>query len=161
MADEYRVRGGVGPPLPGTVSPAGVDGRSEWVPVRRGADLLDVLSGRLGSEVEPHHVALAVLAPLAAALAGAPLASLLAHLPAATGVELAAAADESSGVRPATGAGDYLVEVARLVQQPPWRAAATVRAVFASARAVLTPEELEAIAAQLPRDLVEAFRKAS
>jgi uncharacterized protein (DUF2267 family) len=161
MTDEYRVRGGVGPPLPGIVGPAGVDGRTEWVPVRRGADLLDVLSARLGSESEPHHVALAVLAPLAAALEGAPLGSLVAHLPPATGRELAAAADPDSGVVPATGSGDHRIEVARLVKQPPWRADATIRAVFASVREVVTGEEFEAIAARLPRDLAEVFRHAT
>jgi uncharacterized protein (DUF2267 family) len=161
MDDEYRVRGGVGPPLPGTVGPAGVDGRTEWVPVRPGADLLDALHARLGSDSEPHHVALAVLAPLAAALEGAPLGSLLAHLPVATARELAAAADPRSGVRPATGSGDHLAEVARLVQQPPWRAAATVHAVFASVRQVLTGEESEAIAARLPADLAELLRRAA
>lgn len=160
MADGYRVRGGVSGAIPGVVGPAGIDGRWEWVPVRHGVDLVDVLAARLGSDVNPHIVAFGVLAPLARALDGMPLGVLVAHLPLDLGLELARAAELHSGVRPATGSGDHVEEVARLIQQPPWRAAATIGAVFASVHEVLAPEEIEAIAARLPQDLAAGFRGA-
>jgi hypothetical protein len=158
---DYRVRGGVGPPLPGVVGPADLDATVEWVPVRRTSELLDVLAARLGSEVDLHKIVLGVLAPLAQALDGAPLAALLGHLPLWVGRELAAG-DAALGarVRPATGAGDYLLEVSRLIQHPPPRAATYVRAVFAAARAVLSREEAEAIAARLAPDLAVLWRAA-
>lgn len=163
MADRYTVRGGVGPALPGTVSPGEVDGRTEWVPVGGGPEgLLGALAPRLGSGVDAHRLVLGVLAPLAHALDGPPLAALLAHLPPAIAGELAAGGATFGGrVRRPSGAGDYLLEVARLVQQPPWRAATAVRAVFAAARAVLAGEDLEAIAARLPPDLADLVRTAS
>jgi uncharacterized protein (DUF2267 family) len=161
MSDAYRVRGGVGPPLPGVVGPADLDGRVEWVPVRRSRDLLDELAARLGSEVDLHKVVLAVFLPLRADLDGAPLGALLAHLPLSLGGQLAAGgAAVGTRVPSPAGPGDYLVHVARLVQQPPWRAATCVRAVFAAARAVLAAEDAEAIAARLPGGLADLWRGA-
>jgi uncharacterized protein (DUF2267 family) len=162
MGDGYRVRGGVGPELPGIVGPADLDATAEWVPVRRRtSELLDVLAARLGSEVDLHKIVLGVLAPLAPALDGAPLAALLAHLPQWVGGELAAGgAAVGAAIRPPTGAGDYVLEVARLILHPPPRAATYVRAVFAAARAVLSHEESDAIAARLPHDLAELWRTA-
>lgn len=161
MDDGYRVRGGVGPPLPGIVGPADLDGRAEWVPVRPAADLLDAVAARLGSEVDLHKIVLGVLAPLCPALDGAPLGALLAHLPLPLARELGQR-DIALGarVRAPRGAGDYVVEVARLVQQPPARAATYARAVVAAVRGVLTPAEAEAIAARLPADLAELWRTA-
>jgi uncharacterized protein (DUF2267 family) len=161
MGDGYRVRGGVGPPLPGVVGPADLDATAEWVPVRRTAELLDLVAARLGSEVDLHKIVLGVLAPLADALDGAPLATLLAHLPPWFAGELAAGgAAVGAPIRTPTGANDYVLEVSRLILQPPPRAATYVRAVFAAARAVLAEEELEAIAARLPPDLAERWRTA-
>jgi hypothetical protein len=161
MGEGYRVRGGVGPPLPGIVGPADLDGRVEWVPVAKAGELLDVLAGRLGSEVDLHRVVLGVLAPLRSALDGPPLGALVARLPLSLARELAAG-DEALGakVRSPAGAGDYVLEVSRLILHPPWRAATYVRAVFAAARAVLAPEGSDAIAARLPPDLAELWRTA-
>ncbi len=163
MSDVYRVTGGVGPALPGLVGPAGVDGRAEWVPVvRYGADLLEILEARLGSEVDVHKIVLGVLAPLVPALDGAPLGALVARLPLSLARELAQA-DVALGarVRAPRGAGDYVVEVGRLVQHPPPRAATFIRATFAAARRVLSRAESEEIAARLPADLAELWRTAT
>jgi uncharacterized protein (DUF2267 family) len=162
MGEGYRVRGGVGPQLPGVVGPADLDGRVEWVPVARTGELLDALAARLGSEVDLHKVVLAVLAPLRSALDGPPLGAIVARLPLPLARELAAG-DLALGakVRSPAGAGDYLLEVSRLILHPPWRAATYVRAVFAAARAVLAPEDAEEIAARLPPDLAEPWRSAS
>lgn len=162
MSDDYRVRGGIGPPLPGIVGPADLDGRAEWVPVvRQTRELLEVLSARLGSEVDLHKVVLGVLSPLRAALDGAPLGALLAHLPLPLAREMAAGGVAvGDRIRSPSGAGDYLLEVSRLILHPPWRAATYVRAVFAAARAVLSREESDAIAARLPADLGELWRTA-
>lgn len=161
MPDEYRVSGGVGGALPGLVGPAGLDGRAEWVPVPRGADLLERLEARLGSDVDHRKILLGVLAPLCPALDGAPLGAVVSHLPLWLARELA---DPGSAlndrVRAPRGAGDYLLEVGRLILHPPERAATYVRAVFAAARAVLSRAEAEAIAARLPADLAELWRGA-
>jgi uncharacterized protein (DUF2267 family) len=154
----YAVRGAVGPQLPGIIGPADLDGRVEWVPVRRTGELLDVLAARLGSEVDVHKIVLGVLAPLASALDGAPLGSLLAHLPLSIARELAAGAIAvGAPIRGPTGAGDYALEVASLIQHPPWRAATYVRAVFATARSLLSRAEADAIAARLPHDVAELW----
>jgi uncharacterized protein (DUF2267 family) len=162
MSDDYRVRGGVGPPLPGLVGPADLDARVEWVPVGRGHRLLDEVEARLGSEVDVDKVVRGVLMPLCPALDGPPLAALLAHLPLSLARELAVGGP-AVGMRvvPPTGAGDYLLEVSRLIQNPPWRAATYVRAVFASARAALAPDEVAAIAARLPPDLAALWQAAT
>jgi uncharacterized protein (DUF2267 family) len=158
---EYRVRGGVGPPLPGIVGPADLDGRVEWVPVRHGQELIEVLAARLGSEVDPEKVVLAVFLPLRDALDGPVLEALVAHLPLSLAGQLAAGgAAVGARVRPPSGAGDYLLEVSRLILQPPWRAATYIRAAFAAAQAVLQPEQREAIAARLPADLADLWRSA-
>jgi hypothetical protein len=161
MPGDGRFRGGVGPPLPGIVGPAEVDGRAEWVPVQRDAGLLEALAARLGSEVDLHRVVLAVLAPLCSALDGAPLGALLAHLSLPLARELGAPALAlGARVRAPGGAGDYLLEVSRLALHPPAQAATYVRAVFAAARDVLRPAEAQAIAARLPGDLAELWRTA-
>jgi hypothetical protein len=162
MGDDYRVSGGVGPHLPGIVGPAELDGRAGWVPVPRGADLLDLVSARLGSEVDVRKVVLGVLAPLCPALDGAPLGAVVAHLPLSLARELAQH-DVALGarVRAPTGAGDYLLEVSRLVLQPPRRAATYARLVFAAARRVLTRAEADAVAARLPGDLADLWRSAT
>jgi uncharacterized protein (DUF2267 family) len=161
MGESYRVRGGVGPALPGIVGPADLDGRAEWVPIARGGDLLDVLAARLGSEVDLHKIVLGVIAPLRTALEGPPLQALLATVPLslARGV-VAGDAALGARVQAPAGAADYVREAARLIQHPPWRAATYVRAVFAAARAALRPEDAGAIAARLPRDLAELWEAA-
>lgn len=161
MSDGYRVRGGVGPALPGIIGPADLDGRAEWVPVRRTPELLDALAARLGSEVDLHKIVLGVLCPLRAALDGAPLGALLAHLPLSLAREIAVGDAALGGrVRSPTGAGDYLLEVSRLILHPPRRAATYVGAVFGAARAVLAHDEWDEIASRLPRDLAELWRTA-
>jgi uncharacterized protein (DUF2267 family) len=161
MDDGYRVAGGVGPALPGIVGPAQVDGRMEWVPVPRAPDLLDMVEARLGSEGDLHRVVLGVLAPLRPALEGRPLASLLARLPLSLARELAAGdAALGEAVRAPASAKEYVLEVSRLVLQPPWRAAPLARAVLAAARAALPAEEAQAIAARLPPDLAELWTAA-
>lgn len=158
---DYRVRGGVGPFLPGLVGPGEVDGRAEWVPVRPGAELLEAVEARLGSAADVHKIVLGVLAPLVSTLDGAPLAALLRHLPLSLAGELAEP-DLALGtpVRAPRGAGDYVLEVARLVLHPPERAATFVRAVFAAARARLGRGDAEAVAARLPGDLADLWRSA-
>ncbi len=147
--------------LPGLVGPAGLDGRAEWVPVPPGADLLERLEARLGSEADVRKIVLGVLAPLRPALEGAPLGALVARLPLWLARELAQPDFALNvRVRAPRGAGDYLVEVSRLVLLPPARAATYVRAVFAAARAVLARADSEAIAARLPPELAELWRSA-
>jgi uncharacterized protein (DUF2267 family) len=46
------------------------------------------------------------------------------------------------------------------VLHPPRRAAEYVRAVFAAAKAVLPPEDAQAIAARLPPDIADLWRAA-
>jgi uncharacterized protein (DUF2267 family) len=161
MDGGYRVRGGVGPPLPGIVGPAELDGRSDWVEVERERDLLGAVSARLGSEVDLHKVVLGVLAPLCPALDGAPLGALVAQLPLSLGRELVQR-DVATGarLRAPRGAADYLLEVARLIQHPPARAVTYVRAVFAAARKALPREHADEIARRLPPDLAELWRTA-
>lgn len=161
MAHEYTVAGGVAGRIPGAYGPDEIDGTAEWVPVRRPRDLLEALEARLGSEVDLRRVVLAVLGPLRGALEGPPLGALLAKLP----LDLAREIPDAplvlcTAVRAPSGAGDYLAEVARLVLHPPRRAAGYVRAVFASAKAVLGPGDHEAIAARLPPEIAELWRAA-
>ena len=161
MNDDYRVRGGVGAELHGIVGPAQVDGRADWTPVSRGRDLLGEIAARLGSEVDLFRAVLGVLAPLVPALDGAPLGAIVSRLPPSFARELAAAGAAIGGnVRSPRGAGDYVLDVSRIILQPPWRAATHVRAVFAAARAVLPREDAEAVAARLPPDLAELWRTA-
>jgi hypothetical protein len=162
VSDAYRVTGGVGPSLPGLVGPAGVDGRMEWVPVvRKDADLLERLAARLGSEVDLRKIVLGVLAPLCPVLEGAPLGALVTRLPLSLARELAWPDFAlSTRVRAPRGAGDYVLEVARLVLQPPDRAVTYVRAVFAAARAVIPAAEAEAVAARLPPEIAALWRGA-
>jgi uncharacterized protein (DUF2267 family) len=161
--DEYGVTGGLAGPVPGVQSPRDLDGRAEWAPLpdhRRLPllALLEELRARLGSEVDERKVVLGVLCPLGALLEGEPLESILAHLPFPyTREVLEAEWNLNAEVHAPAGAGDYLVEAAELLQQPPARAAATVRAFFGAARAVLRPDEAEAIAARLPRDLAAVW----
>jgi hypothetical protein len=162
VSDVYQVSGGVGGQLPGLVGPAGVDGRIEWVPVvREGGDLLERLEARLGSEVDLRKIVLGVLAPLCPVLDGAPLGALVTRLPLSLARELAWPDFAlSTRVRAPRGAGDYLLEVARLVLQPPDRALTYVRALFAAARAVVPRAEAEAVAARLPPEIAELWRGA-
>lgn len=161
MGTPYQPRGGVGGAIPGALSPAELDPRLEWVPLRRPRDLLDALAMRLGSEVDLRRIALAVLSPLRGALEGEPLGALLAALPQDLARVLADAELElNARVHDAIGAPDYLSEVSRLALHPPRRAAEYVRAVFASAKAVLEPEAILGIAERLPPDLADAWRAA-
>jgi uncharacterized protein (DUF2267 family) len=161
MADRFHVKGGVGGLLPGALGPADLDARLEWVRLRPGGDLLDALAARLGSEADLYKVVLAVLAPLRASLEGEPLRLLFAKLPQDLSRQLADAEQNLCAHLPApSGAGDYLVDVSRLVQHPPRRAATYVRAVFASAKDLLAHEGSEAIAARLPPELADLWRSA-
>jgi uncharacterized protein (DUF2267 family) len=161
MSDDYQVRGGVGA-VPGTVGPASVDGRAEWVPAARpGADLVERLEARLGSDVDLHRIVLGVLAPLCPALDGAPLGALVARLPLFLARELADPGFAlATRVRAPRDTGDYVLEVSRLILHPPVRAVPYIRAVFAAARAVLSRGDAEAIAARLPGDVAGLWRDA-
>ncbi|BDG03838.1 DUF2267 domain-containing protein [Anaeromyxobacter oryzae] len=156
----YAVDGAVGS-APGALGPAELDARAEWVPVRPHASLVDTLEARLGSEVDLQKVLLAVLCPLRGALDGPPLEVLLARLPFPLPTEIREGElNLNAHVRAPASAAEYVLEVSRLLQHPPRAAALYVRAVFAAARAVLAPEEAEAVAARLPGDLGELFRSA-
>lgn len=161
MEHGFTVAGGVAGRIPGAYGPDELDGKAEWVSLREPSDLLESLEARLGSEVDARRVLLAVLGPLRGALEGPPLEALLARLP----LDLAREVPDAplvlgAPVPPASGAGDYLDEVSRLVMFPPRAAAGYVRAVFASAKAALDPEGSEAIAARLPPDLAALWRAA-
>jgi hypothetical protein len=161
MGHTYFVTGGQGAPTPGAIGPAELDARAEWVPLPARGDLLDELRGRLGSEVDLRKVVLSALCPLRTLLDGAPLGALLERLPFPLAREvLEGELNLNATVPPPTGVGDYLVEVARLLQHPPPRAAFYVRAVFGAAKAVLGPDGSEAVLGRLPVDLAEAWRSA-
>ncbi len=151
----YAVAGGAGgTPVPGALGPAELDGRAEWVAVRPRAGLLEALSARLGSEVDLRKVVLALLCPLRRTLEGPPLEAVLSRLPLPLAREVREGDRNLGGpVRSAHGAGDYLVEVARLLQHPPAHAAAYIRAGLAALRAALAPPDAEAVAARLSPDL--------
>jgi uncharacterized protein (DUF2267 family) len=158
----YHPAGGVGGRIPGALGPADVDGRAEWVPLRRRPrDLLEALAMRLGSEVDLRRVVLAVLSPLRGALEGEALGALAARLPQDLARVLADAELElNARVHPASGAADYLAEVSRLVLHPPRRAAEDVRAVFAAAKTCLEPDAIREIGERLPPEIADAWRAA-
>ena len=157
----YRPSGGVGGPMPGTLGPAELDGRAEWVPVHRTHDLLDALETRLGSEVDLRRVVLAVLSPLRTFLEGEPLAALGATLPQDLARELADAdLNLNVRVRAVADAAEYVDEVSRLLLHPPRTAAEYARAVFASAKGALDPAAVQAISDRLPPELGATFRAA-
>lgn len=158
----YHVTGGIGGPgLPGVLGPRELDARSEWVPSAGSRDLVEALSARLGSEVDLNKVVLAVLCPLRPALEGPALEALLARLPLGLAYEIAAGELGSCGrMRPPAGARDYLLAVSRRLMHPPPRAVSWVRAVFAAARTALGEEGAEEIAARLPSDLADLWRRA-
>ena len=161
MGTPYHPGGVVGGPIPGTIGPAELDGRADWVPVRPPNDLLDALAMRLGSEVDLRKVVLAVLSPLRSSLEGEPLGALTAAVPQDLALVLADAdLNLNVRVRAAADAGDYLAEVSRLVQHPPRRAAEYVRAVFAAAKSVIDPAAVRAISDRLPPELGAAWRAA-
>jgi uncharacterized protein (DUF2267 family) len=161
MATPYRPSGAVGGRIPGTLGPSELDARRDWVPLRRPRDLLEALELRLGSEVDLRKVVLAVLSPLRGALEGEPLGALTAALPSDLARVLAdAELNLNARVPAAAGARDYVDAVSRLVLHPPRRAAEYVRAVFASAKAVLPADAVAAIAERLPPELGAAWRAA-
>ncbi len=161
MPDGYQVRGGVGGAIPGVLGPSELDGRAEWVPLRPPHDLLDALGARLGSEVDLHRVTLAALAPLRTALEGEPLGALTAKLPQGLARQLAdAELSLCARVPPPAGGRDYLLAVSRFSLHPPRVAETYARAVFASAKAVLAPEDARAIEARLPPGVAELWRAA-
>jgi uncharacterized protein (DUF2267 family) len=162
MGAPYQPAGGVGGRIPGVLGPADLDGRAEWVPLRRRPrDLLEALAMRLGSEVDLRRVVLAVLAPLRGALEGEPLGALAAALPQDLARVLAdAELNLNARVRAASGAADYAAEVSRLALHPPRQAAEYVRAVFAAAKAVLEPGAIREIGDRLPPEIADAWRAA-
>jgi uncharacterized protein (DUF2267 family) len=161
MTTPYQPAGGVGGRIPGTLGPADLDGRAEWIPARPPRDLLEALELRLGSEVDLRRVVLSVLSPLRGALEGEPLGALTAALPQDLARVLADAdLNLNVRVRSPAGAGDYLAEVSRLVLHPPRRAAEYVRAAFAAAKAVLDPAAIHAISDRLPPEFAAAWRAA-
>lgn len=161
MPDGYAVRGAVGGVIPGVVGPSELDGRSEWVRLRAPRDVLEALEARLGSEVDLHRVALAVLAPLRKALEGEALGALTARLPQDLSRELAdAGLNLCAAVPPAADRDDYLAAVSRLSLHPAPVAGTYVRAVFAAAKAVLAPEGARAVEERLPPGVAELWRRA-
>lgn len=161
MTDAYAVSGGHGGPVPGTVAPAELDGRTDWIEVRPDGDLLAVISARLGSEVDHQKVILAALCPLRVALDGPPLESILARLPYPLEREVREGElNLNARLDPPSGAGDYLVAAARLMQHPPARAAFYLHAVLGATRLALAPEDADAVEARLPPDLAELWRRA-
>jgi uncharacterized protein (DUF2267 family) len=161
MARAYLVKGGVGGVIPGLLGPAELDGRAEWTPVREPRDLVEALAARLGSETDHDRILLAVLAPLRPSLEGEPLGALLAGLPPYLARELAdAELNLNARVAAPADPGEYLLEVARLVLHPPRRAAEFVRAVFAAAKAVLAPQDAQAVAERLPPEIADLWRAA-
>ncbi len=161
MATPYQPSGGVGGRIPGTLGPAELDGRAEWVPARPPNDLLDALAMRLGSEVDLRRVVLAVLSPLRTSLEGEPLGALAAAVPQDL-ARVLADADLNLNVRvqPATSASDYLAEVSRRGLHRPRMAAEYVRAVFAAAKAVIDPAAVAAVSDRLPPEIAAAWRAA-
>jgi uncharacterized protein (DUF2267 family) len=160
MAHTYSVAGGEGS-APGALGPDELDGRAEWVPASRGRDLLSTLGARLGSEVDLRKVVLGVVCPLRASLEGPPLETLLAALPAALAREVREGElNLNARLRSPASAGEYLLDVSRLLLQTPRRAAVTVRALFGAVRATLGPDALEAMVARLPRDVADLVREA-
>jgi uncharacterized protein (DUF2267 family) len=151
----------VGGRLPGVIGPEELDGRIEWLPVRPPRDLPEALAARLGSEDDGRRVLLATLGPLRAALEGEPLGAVLAKLPPHLARELAdAELNLGARVVPATTADEYLAEVSRLSLHPPPVALTYVGAVFAAAKAVLSPDAARAIEERLPPGLAELWRMA-
>jgi uncharacterized protein (DUF2267 family) len=160
VAHAYQVDGGHGGRVVGALEPDEVDGRAEWVPIRRGG-LLDALESRLGSEVSLRKVVLAVLCPLRPLLEGPPLDAILARLPPTLAREVREGElNLDARVAPPSGANDYLLEVARLLQQPPRRAAVTLRAALGAAKSVLSQAEVELVAFRLPADLARLWLEA-
>jgi uncharacterized protein (DUF2267 family) len=161
MARTYFVKGGVSGVLPGLVGPAELDGRLDWAPLRAPRDLLEALDARLGSDPDHVKIVLAVLGPLRPALGGEPLGALLAQLPLHLARKLAdAELNLNAPVAAPADAGEYVVEVAHLLLHPPRRAAEYVRAVFAAAKQVLAPEDVQAIAERLPPEIADLWRAA-
>jgi uncharacterized protein (DUF2267 family) len=161
MARAWSVKGGVSGFIPGLVGPAELDGRLDWSPLREPRDLLEALDARLGSDPDHVKLVLAVLGPLRPALEGEPLGALLATLPLHLARKLAdAELNLNAPVASPVDAGEYVVEVARLLLHPPRRAAEYVRAVFAAAKRVLPPEALQAVAERLPPEIADLWRAA-
>jgi uncharacterized protein (DUF2267 family) len=151
MTGEYRVSGGYGGAVPGTIAPNGLDGRAEWVPLQGHG-----LEARLGSEVDLRKVLLGVLVPLLGALRGEPLRAIAARLPYALARELLDADDGAARAPPT--AEQYLREVSELVQHPLAVAAFYVRAVLGTIRAALATELAEEVERRLPSELAELWR---
>ena len=155
MTGEYRVSGGYGGAVPGTIAPNGLDGRAEWVPLQ-GHGLEARVQARLGSEVDLRKVLLGVLVPLLGALRGEPLRAIAARLPYALARELLDADDGVARAPPT--AEQYLREVSELVQHPLAVAAFYVRAVLGTIRAALAPELTDEVERRLPAELAELWR---
>jgi uncharacterized protein (DUF2267 family) len=156
---DYRVSGGQGGEIPGGIRPDALDGRLEWtaVPPRRG--LLGAVAARLGSEADLDKIVLGVLAPLRGWLEGPPLEALRAALPPPLARELQDGAFAlGAPVRRAHDAADLVATVSRLIQHPPARALAYVRAVLGALRDALPAA---GIAGRLPPDLADAFAAAT
>lgn len=156
MAGEYQVTGGYGDAVPGTIGPAEVDGRAEWVQLDGPAGLAKQLQARLGSEVDLRKVLLGVLSPLLGALHGDPVRAIAARLPYPLARELLDVDDGAAQV-PA-GAEQYLRDVSELVQHPLSAAAFYARAVLGSIRAALAPDVAAELERRLPAELAEVWR---
>ncbi|WP_242340979.1 MULTISPECIES: DUF2267 domain-containing protein [Anaeromyxobacter] len=157
MTDGYRVSGGHGDAVPGALGPSDLDGRAEWVHVD-GRGIAERLEARLGSEVDLRKILFGVLVPLLGALHGEPLRAIAARLPHALARELL---DEEDGaVRGRIGAGEYLRDVAELVQHPPRAAAIYAGAVLAAVREALPAETAAEVERRLPPELLELWRDA-
>lgn len=156
MTSDYRVAGGYGDEVPGTIAPDALDGRVEWVHPE-GASLVDRLEARLGSEVDLRKILLGALVPLLGVLRGEPVHAIAARLPYPLARELLEADDGVA--RGPAGVEPYLREVAELVQHPPPTAAIYVGAVLATVRDALSDDAAE-LERRLPAELAELWRGA-
>jgi uncharacterized protein (DUF2267 family) len=154
----FHVDGGHGGAIPGTLGPAGLDGRLEWVGLSHGPALLDAVRARLGSENDVDKVLLAVLVPLRPWLAGEALDGLLEALPGSLAERVRSG--ERYLLAPVgrpSGVDEYVAAVARLLQRAPAEARTHVLAVLGAARDALPLEAAAAIAARLPPELARLW----
>jgi uncharacterized protein (DUF2267 family) len=161
MAQSFYVSGGQGGTIPGTLGPGGIDGRLEWVPAPHGGDLVGAIAARLGSPADPERVILAAIAPLAPWLEGPALEAIQAALPWPLARTLLRAEEFLLEPIPrATGAGDWLATVARIVRRPLPSARAHALAVLGAVRETLSPEASRAVEGRLPPDLADLWAAA-
>jgi uncharacterized protein (DUF2267 family) len=146
--------------LPGTIAPAELDGRYEWVPA--GSGLVRSLGVRLGSETSPEKILLAALPPLAQHLAPDTWDALLEDLPwGLRRMMLSAGAHLGGPVPRLSTPEEYVRFVGRHTQHPDTRAAFYVSSVMGALKETGSPALADAIGAELPPGLAALWRDAS